>query len=263
MRPIHYLFVSYLFTLVSCAQYHYSPNLIQTPYIDQKDDLEVSAALLGGSKAVNMDFRLAYSPMKHATVMLNYFRFNTSYENSNFFGGPTYKQFTKGQFLEAAVGTYTRMGFGSGSVYLGWGRGSTRNDFGIERISELQVHRVFIQPTYTFQNDWFRIGMGVRVVRLSFPSGQIDYRIEPNDIRIIERLERESPFWIPEFGGNMGVHFKPFTFYASMVLVPTRDTYETGFDNSNIGVGITVELQDIFKRGVKTKKAPAEEPGLE
>ena len=254
MRPILLLLAAYLFTLVSCVQYHYSPNLIQTPYIDQKDDLEISAAVLGGTPAKNMDFRLAYSPIKHTTVMLNYYRFGNSFENSNFFGGPVYKETTNGQFMEAAAGVYTPMGFGTGSLYLGWGIGSTRNDFGLERISVLKVHRYFIQPTYTFQNDWFRIGMGVRLVRLSFPSGDVDFRIEYDDIRIIQRLEQESPFWIPEFGGNMGVHFKPFTFFASLVLSTSRATYDTGLDNSNIAVGITAELQDIFRKKPKAKK---------
>jgi len=35
-------------------------------------------------------------------------------------------------------------------------------------------------------------------------------------------LERESPFWFPEFGGNIGIHFKPVTFSANLVIVASR-----------------------------------------
>ncbi len=90
--------------------------------------------------------------------------------------------------------------------------------------------------------------MGVRLVRLHFPSGSVDYRIEPEDIAVIKRLEKETPFWFPEIGGNIGVHFKPVTISANMVLILSKPAADYGFDASNIGLGLTFELQELFKK---------------
>lgn len=254
MRVITLVCAIFLLFAVGCSQYHYSPNFVQTPYIEKKGDGVVSAGASGSPTAINGDFHVSYSPIKHGTVMLNYFRAKTSFENTNFFGGPSYVQSAKGYLVEAAAGGYMPFSFGTGALYVGWGQGQMRNDYGIGRVAELGLQRFFVQPTFTFKNDWFRLGMGMRLVRLSFPTGDIDYRIEPSDIQIIQRLENESPFWFPEFGGNVGVHFKPVTLFASLVLVASKRASDFGFDGSNIGVGVSFELQEMFKKRQKKTK---------
>jgi len=251
MRSVTLALFACLLLAASCSQYHYSPNFVQTPYIEKKGDGVITAAVSGSPVSINGDFHVSYSPVKHGILMLNYFRNRSSFENQNFFGGPTLIQSARGQLIEGAAGTYRPLAFGTGAVYVGYGQGKMRNDYGIQRIANLRLQRFFIQPTFTFKNDWFRFGVGVRVVRLNYPSGNIDYRIEPSDIAIIQRLESESPFWFPEFGGNIGVHFKPVTFSANLVIVASSRASDYGFDGSNAGVGISVELQELFKKGKK------------
>jgi len=251
MRSIYLVFLAWMLFATGCTQYHYSPNFVQTPYLDKKGDAIITASVSGSPISINGDFHVSYSPIKHGTVMLNYFRNRSSFENPNFFGGPTLIQSARGQLIEGAIGSYKTFGFGTGAVYAGYGRGKMRNDYGVQRIANLRLQRIFIQPTFTFKNDWFRFGVGMRVVRLNYPSGNIDYRIEPQDIEVIQRLERESPFWFPEFGGNIGIHFKPVTFSANLVIVASRRATDYGFDGSNMGVGISVELADLFKKKAK------------
>jgi len=248
MRPFILLFAAFLLFSVGCVQHHYSPNFIQTPYLEKKGDGVVTAAVSGSPGSLNGDFHASYSPVKYGTVMLNYLRTSTSFDNANVFGGTTYHQTTKGYLVEGALGGYLPVFFGTGALYVGWGQGQMRNDFGIGRIADLRLQRFFVQPTFTFKNDWFRLGMGLRLVRLNFPSGDIDYRIEPSDIEKIQRLENESPFWFPELGGNLGVHFRPVTISANLVIVGARPASEYGFDGSNIGVGISLELNELFKK---------------
>jgi hypothetical protein len=251
MRPSLLMFAACMLFAASCTQYHYSPNFVQTPYLDKKGDGIVTAAVSGSPVSINGDFHASYSPIKYGTVMLNYFRNRSSFEDQNFFGGPTLIQSSKGYLMEGAVGGYRPCAFGTAAVYVGWGQGKMRNDYGVQRIADLRLQRFFIQPTFTFKNDWFRFGVGMRVVRLNYPSGDIDYRIEPSDIAIIQRLENESPFWFPELGGNIGIHFKPVTFSANLVIVASRRATDYGFDGSNAGVGISVELHELFKKPVK------------
>lgn len=233
---------------VGCVQYHYSPNFVQTPSIQKKGDGVLTAAVGGSPVALNGDFHASYSPVKHGAVMLNYFRTRSSYTDNNIFGGTSYTETGKGSLLEGALGAYMPVAFGTGALYAGWGLGQMRNDYGIGRIADFKLNRFFVQPTFTFKNDWLRLGLGLRVVRLSYPSGSIDYRIEPADIEVIRRLEKASPFWFPEYGGNLGVHFKPFTISASFVLIGSSPAVDYGFDRSNVGLGLSAELQELFKK---------------
>ncbi|MFN0037231.1 MAG: hypothetical protein ACKVUS_19405 [Saprospiraceae bacterium] len=255
MRTISLLVAPFLLFAFGCVQYHYSPNFVQTPYIGDKGDGTVTAGIGGGPKTLNGDFHASYSPVKYGTVMLNYFHTHSSFEDPNFFGPPTYKESIKGYLVEGGVGTYAPFAFGTGALYAGWGQGRMRNDYGIGRIALLQFQRFFVQPTLTFKNDWFRIGMGLRLVRLSFPAGDVDYRIEPHDLEVIQRLERESPFWFSELGGNIGVHFKPVTLSGHLVLLMAKPSDDYGFDGSNMGVSISFDLQEMFKkRGTRNKE---------
>ncbi len=209
----------------------------------------VTAAVSGSPTSINGDFHVSYSPVKHGSVMLNYYRSRSSFEdNNNFFVVPSYPQTAKGQLIEGALGTYTQIGFFTGSLYAGWGLGQMRNDYGIERIADLRMNRFFVQPTFSFKNNWLRLGMGLKLVRLNFTSGEIDYRIEPEDIQVIQRLENEPPFWFPELGGNVGIHFKPVTVSANLVFVASTVAADFGFDLSNIGLGVTFELQEMFRK---------------
>jgi len=248
MRFVTLCIAASLFANFGCVQYHYSPNFIQTPYLEKKGNAEIKAAVSGSPISINGDFHASYSPIKHGVVMLNFYRTHSRFEDSNFFSGTTYNKASDGYLVEGAVGTYFPFSFGSGALYVGSGQGRMRNDYGIGRISDLRTQRFFIQPTFTFKNDWFRIGMGMRLVMLNFPSGKVDYRIEPEDIQIIQRLERESPFIFPEIGGNIGIHLKPITISANMVLVLTKPDSDYGFDGSNVGIGLSVELAEIFKK---------------
>ncbi|MBN8678882.1 MAG: hypothetical protein J0M29_11705 [Chitinophagales bacterium] len=249
-----FFFFGIVFSLLtsSCVQYHYSPNFVQTPYLQKKGDAMVSASVTGSPTALGGDFHASWSPIKNGVVMVNYYQTKSSFQDPNVFGGTTYLEKTRGYLAEAGVGGYFPFSFGTGAIYAGGGVGRTRNDYGIERIADINLNRFFIQPTFTFKNDWFRLGMGMRIVMIGFPKGNIDYRIEPVDIEVIQRLERNSPFIFPELGGNIGIHIRPVTISASLVLLPTQRAADYGFDASNIGVGLSLDLHELS--GGKKKK---------
>jgi len=239
-----------------CVQHHYSPNFIHTPYIEQKGDGMVTAAASGFTTGINGDFHASYSPSQNISVMLNYFRVKSSYEEVNFFGSPNYRETLRGQLLEGAIGAYKSVSFGTGALYAGWGLGQMQNDYGLERLADLRLRRFFIQPTFTFKNNWLRLGMAMRLVRLHYPKADVDFRIDQSDIEILQRLEQNSPFWLPEIGGTLGVHFKPVVVSVHSVLVLSPDAYRYNFDRTNLGVGLSLELNDLRK---KRASSPPEE----
>jgi hypothetical protein len=251
MRIIFPVFALLIFLGSSCTQYHYSPNLVKTPYLEKKGDAMVSASVIGGPTSIGGDFHASWSPVKNGVVMVNYFTTKSSFQDPNIFGSTTYLEKTKGFLAEAAIGGYFPFSFGQGAVYAGGGLGRTRNDYGIQRIADINLNRFFIQPTFTFKNDWFRLGMGMRIVMIGFPKGNIDYRIEPSDIEVIQRLERNSPFVFPELGGNIGIHIKPVTISASLVFLPSQRAADYGFDASNIGLGLSLDLHALKREKKK------------
>jgi len=242
MRPMILFFGFLLLFSGGCVQYHYTANQVHTPYFDKKGDAMVSASIGGSPVTLRGDFHASFSPIKHGTVMLNYFQTLTNFNDADFFTGTNYLKRTRGYLFEGAAGGYMPFAFGTGALYVGYGQGRMRNDFGLERIADLRLQRLFVQPTFTFKSEWFRLGMALRVVRLNFPSGDIDYRIEPEDLQVIQRLENNGPFWFPEMGGNIGIHIKPITITANLILVGTKKAAEYGIDPMNIGLGLTYEL---------------------
>ncbi|MDX1913165.1 MAG: hypothetical protein SFV22_16850 [Saprospiraceae bacterium] len=227
----------------SCTHYHYSPNLLHTPYLTQKNDGVATAAIGGSPTTLNIDVHAAYSPIKHGSVFVNFFHNRSSFERSIFLSNTNYQQKVRGHLIEAGIGAYRPLFFGTGAIYAGIGSGAMHNDYDLRRFADLRLNRIFVQPTFTFKNNWFRLGMGLKLVRLSYTKGNVDFRIEPSDIDVIERLEEKSPLWFPEIGGNLGFHFKPVTLYAGMVLVLSSQVFDYGLDGANVGVGITYEFQ--------------------
>lgn len=263
MRLLFYSSFLLMLTTLGCVQHHYSPNFIHTPYIEQKGDGMVTASASGFTTGINGDFHTSYSPAQNMSVMLNYYRVKSSFEERIFFSGvQTYPETLKGQLLEGAIGYYKPVAFGTGAIYAGWGLGQMRNDYGIERLATLQMRRLFIQPTFTFKNRWMRLGLSTRLVRLHYPKADVDFRIDQEDIEVIQRLERGSPFWLPEIGGNLGLYFKPVTVSTHVVLVMARNAWEYNFDRTNIGIGLTLELKDLIReKKPSTPSAEDSKPG--
>jgi hypothetical protein len=244
--------------LSNCSQQHYSPNIIYTPVAEKKGDATVSAALMGGENSFSGNFHASYSPMNHGLLMVNHYRTRASFTEQNFFVFPPPEPTTQSykiQFTEGCVGAYKPISFGIGTIMAGWGAGTTQNDYGYERLANLRFNRFFVQPSFSFKNNWFRIGMGLRLVRLSFTSGEVDYRIEPTDITYIKNLETNSPIWFPEVGGNIGLTMKNVTVFGSMVLNQLADAdYTVG--RVNMALGLNVDLNFASKAAEKDEKSP-------
>lgn len=250
------MLLSSMFLTDACVQYHYSPNFLQTPYVDSKGDGQVTAAVSGGPVTANGDFHASYSPIKHGTVMLNSFHYITRYTNQTFFGAPSEQYSTKGYFLEGAIGGYIPFEYTTAAIYTGWGFGHLENDYDLGRVANFSLQRFFVQPTMTFKIDWFRLGLGLRLVSLHVPSGFVDQRIDQLEIQKIQNIEQDSPIWFPEVGGNIGFHLEPITFTGNCVLVAPNVVGKYGFRSSSVGLALSIELEDLFKTKEKNNEAP-------
>lgn len=249
--------LSAILSLLNCSQQHYSPNIIYTPVVEKKGDVTVSAALIGGENTLSGHFHASYSPLNHGLLMVNHYRTSAAFHNSSTIFFPPSEPFTQSykiQLTEGCIGAYRPISFGIGTIMAGWGMGTTLNDYGQTRLANLKFSRVFVQPSLGFKNSWFRIGMGLRLVRLHFISGQVDYRIEPHDITYIRNLETQTPIWFPEVGGNIGLTMKNATIFGSVVLNQYgKSNY--AFGRVNIALGVNIDINAASK-GDKKDSTP-------
>ena len=200
------------------------------------------------------EFHGSYSPVRHLTLSSNFLRVNSSFTSNDFTGFSTYRYKTKGHLWEAAVGGYYPVGYGTFAVYAGYGAGRMRHDYDLGRIADLRIARYFVQPSFTYKSKWFRLGLAFRLAGLHYPHADIDYRIEQNEIDVLRLIEADTPFFMTEFGGNIGFYIKPITIFAHGVLSTHPGWSAYNFDATNIGAGIGIDIQDIsFKKEKKVK----------
>ena len=169
-----------------CTHYNYSPNLVVTPYIVEKNESTLSANLGGFFFVYNVDFQAAYNPLKNVTVMANYFRANNEFTLS---GVDYEKQYYRIQYLEGAAGGWLPLF--NASCYLGGffggGSGGVRNDYGISRLSKLSYSKAFLQPTFIYKGPVFRFGFATRLSKLMYQKGSINSGIPAEDLEKLKR----------------------------------------------------------------------------
>lgn len=252
MRNLSLCVCALALLLSSCNNhYHYSPNTLNIPHANERGQGSITALVGGDPNTLSGELKLSYSPVKNATLMLNYFGTRSNFTDYNFFTNQFLDKKIRGQFVEVGGGGYVPSFFGTAALYAGGGMGYMNNDYGYAKYSKLRLNRLFIQPTFSFKNDWLRLGMGVRVVCLNFPTGDVDYAIEETYLEQIRKLESDGPFWLAEFGGNIGIYFHGISLTANAMLAPAPYVYEYGFDPFNVNIGLSYEFSALKKKKKK------------
>lgn len=230
------------FLATGCVHKYYAPNTLHIPTLQKRHDASLGAGYISGVGHSGYEIKSVYSPFPHTAVMLNHFDLRQKLE---------YKEgSSKIRLTEGAIGGYMPFRDGSFSVFTGYGMGDSRHDYGNEAYARLAVRRLFFQPSLTLQSDFFNFGMGIRIMHLNFPSGDIDYRISSTvegqaEIEIIKKIERDAPFWLTEFGAQLAIRLKPCVFgmYGVLSLHDYSAAYQ--FDGTSIGMNISLNLHEI------------------
>jgi hypothetical protein len=242
--------------LGGCTHYNYSPNMVATPFIDQPKTGSIGVGLGGFFHSLSVDAQAAYNPWKRVTVTTSYFLYRNRFSETS---APTDFQRNQVQHVEGALGgwlpfEHSRLRYG---LFLGGGAGDVRNRYLTQKFVHLKYSRFFAQPCLTFKSNWFRLGMGVKVSRLTYGSGRVDVSIPEADLMALEKLDADGPYWLFETGINAGFTIKPVTLlfsYTQIRMEQGKNYQDYLFDPLNFTWGLSVDL-DVFRRK-KSQNSP-------
>ena len=183
--------------------YYYAPNTVNIPVLAEKKDASVGLGWSPSFKGVEVQG--VYSPMQNGAVMLNFFGAGSkNVERDNDELGTWFR------FMELAVGAYQALERGSASVFAGVGQGRLYNSYMGDNFSRFTVRRFFVQPTLAYRDKHVQLGVALRLSRLSYPKGETSFDIEQSELDAILKIEKETPFFMPELGLSGGITFSPF-----------------------------------------------------
>lgn len=230
-----------------CQNYNYAPNTIQIPNLTQRGDLIFSAGLIRGRNLTGYEFQGVYSPVRNLAVLANYFNAGSNnIKKDNMVG-------TKMTFGEIGIGAYQKVTNGSVSLLAGYGIGNIFNQFVLLRRAELPINRWFIQPGLSYQDNYFRGALALRLTRLYYGKGSIDYSIDDTNLRSLQQIEDNAPFFQPELGLSGGFRIKKVWINLTISSIyPNTDGLN--FSRHNINTSAMLNLREVGHKKAKKKK---------
>lgn len=226
-------------------QFNYAPNSIYYCQLQGRYDSSLGAGLRRGSDTNGTEWQLAFSPVKHGAVMLNYFDGHHKAIRKQ------QEEGSSSQSAEIGLGAYETLAHGTASLFIGYGQGSIFSNYSLSRSVALDLQRWFIQPAMIFRNHNFEWGLALRFNRLVYSHAEVDFSISESDLQPLQAIEAQSPFFIPEFGLHAGIVFKPCTLTIDMTSL-FYDTNTFNFERLNSAFLLTVDLGFFYQR----KKEP-------
>ena len=237
MRSVLFSLVNILvFSVQAYSQhYYYTPNSIHIPVLSGKNEWSAGAGLGWGSDYFALEVQSVYSPAPHAAVMFNGFASGVGGVRSNEDIGANFR------FLEIAGGAYQALEYGSASIFAGAGQGNMYNYYGLNNFSKFTVRRYFVQPGLMYENNGFRCGLALRLSRISYPKGESSFDISDVELAAIRKIEKDSPFFLPEFGISGGMVLSPCIVSVNVTTV-FPDVPGLNFSRFNLTMMLTFEF---------------------
>lgn len=238
---IYTLFLSLFGALTSFAQVNYTPNHVHIPLLNKRYDGDVLLSFGRGKSIKSTEIQGCFSPAQHIAIAGHYF---TSGDNSDIASdnwGAKYR------FAEGAIGLYHAFPKGSISLFAGVGQGTIQNSYSLGRYSRLKATRIFLQPGVAYRKHRFFAAGAFRFAYLTYPFGETDFIIEPNDLYAIKTIDTESPFLLPEVSAQTGFNLQPFQIFISLnsILMSVQDI---GFAPGHFALVTSIDIGDIGQK---------------
>jgi hypothetical protein len=248
-----YLLGSLLWVLSGCSHAYYTPNSLYLPLLESKHDVSLDGALVVGGGQSGYELKASYRPLSHVALMVNHF---------NISAGAMVSVFDEAQsgltrITEAGLGYYDARSHHIFSLFGGYGGGFSQHKLNADAEVNLSLRRFFLQPGYMWKNEYFNIGAGLKLIRLDYPKGNVDLRLTSSflgssELTAIRNIDKESPFWFVEAGGQLGIRYGAGTMGLFGNILLKRDLVRYHFHGAIIGAQFGVNLHTLFAK--KTKK---------
>lgn len=236
-----------LATNIFAQHYNYAPNSIHFCQLQKKYAATLSGSLSLGNALSGKEVQVAFSPIKHGAILINYFdaQHNAIRRQED--------EGTSSRFGEIGIGAYETTDRGTASIFAGVGKGSLFSNYTLNRTASFDLERWFIQPTILRRSRNFEWGVALRFNHLIYSQGKVDYSIDDYDLRAVRALEERSPFFIPELGLHAGLSFSLFTFSVNLTNVfYAANTYN--FERINSSLMVTFDVGNIGRKKRNSEK---------
>lgn len=248
MRPLlHYwlIFVGMLPTAAALSQhYYYAPNSAQMPTASKRHDASIGIGWSRNTGATGIELQAYYSPLKQVLVCANYMDIGEKDVLKNAVEGLKYR------FFEFGAGLYEPLKRGTASLIVGYGRGNMFNAFRGEEFADLDLDRIFIQPSILYQDAFFQGGICLRFSQINYTSGKVAIAIPPSELTAIRAVEKKSPMFLPELGITGAMRLTPFVLGVNICGIFPR-TDDLDFVRVNSSIFLNLELGGAFRKKEK------------
>lgn len=251
-HPKIFLFGVILLLLSSCTHYYYAPNTIPTPFLREKGDCTLHAAVGFGHEYTGSELQAVFSPVRYGALMGNFFHASGAANRAN-----TFHDSGQGYLLEGGLGGYYPLGKTfSTSLFAGYGRGNVLNyyadgSFGAPATrtfpSKLYFDRLFVQPSITYRGKVFTLGLGFRLCQLRYIKGEIDLQAPAEEVMAVRSIEASSPIVLPELVYKMGFYIEPVTLglHITRSYVPDPALH---LNPGNFSFSAAVDIHKLWRR---------------
>ena len=229
---------------LAAQHFYYAPNAVHIPTLAGRHDAALTVGVGRGTGYRALEAQVAYSPLRHVGIMVNYFSAGSKdVENQKEVGG-------RQRFAEGGIGVYEHAKKGTLSLFVGYGQGYVHNYYNQERYSRFQITRMFVQPSLMYHDKYFRGGLAFRFNHLTYTEGETAFNIEDEELMAIRTIEERSPFFLPELGIHVGMDFSPFSLNLSLTNIFSK-TYNLNFARFNSNFSITFDIGKVVTKGKK------------
>lgn len=237
---MRYLLLTWLLILVlattgAAQHFYYLPNAMVSPVLKQKGNTGAGVFIGRGSDFQGWETQGYYAISKRLVLSGGYLDAGKKAVVKNQEKG------TKYRFGELGIGVYEPLKKGSASLMAGYGRGYLYNFYTAEEISEFNISRWFLKSNLAYRDGNFQGGVDIRLSYLRYENGIVPINLPATDLYTISLLEKSGSFFLPEFGVNAGVRFKP-VFLGISISGIYRRTPELGFARVNSSIKMMLEF---------------------
>lgn len=228
-------------TRAHAQHFYYAPNSVHIPALSEKGSGSVGVGLGWGQTYTAIEVQAAYSPRKHAAIMINYLKSGARDVKRDIKEGAHFA------FAEIGLGAYQKLERGAAIIFAGVGQGQLHNYYGSANFSNFKIRRWFLQPTLVYRDRSFQGGVALRISRLVYADGQSSFDISNDDLDAIKKIEKNAPFFMPEMGLSGSIRLSPLVLTVNLTSVfPDMD--EMKFTRFNTNLTLSFDVGEVARK---------------
>lgn len=239
-----------LFSVLTAQHFYYAPNSTFLPGISEKHDAGVQIARSWGPIFNAWELQAAYSPVNHLAVVVSYF----DNGGKNVMNGSDIG--TRFHFPEAGLCAYRNIQRGTASIYAAYGQSTILNFYEKSVFTEVSMQRWFVQPSLEYRDAFTRAGLMLRLSRVTYTKGQIDFVIPENELIALRAIEKNSSFFLPELGLSCALKLH-FCYLGLNYTVIFPNTDGLHFTRMNASFSLMADIGEARNAVIKKRKGKA------